>query len=61
MSDFAWQKGYGAFSIGVSQVEDTIRYINRQSEHHRTQTFEEEYRAFLERNGLEYDERYVFG
>jgi putative transposase len=61
MCDFAWQESYGAFSIGTSQVKDTIRYINRQSEHHRTHTFVDEYRAFLERNGIEYDERYVFG
>ena len=58
---FAWQEGYGAFSIGVSQVAGTVRYINRQAEHHRTQTFEEEYIAFLRRNGVEFDQRYVFG
>jgi REP element-mobilizing transposase RayT len=58
---FAWQEGYGAFSIGVSQVDDTSRYIARQAEHRRTQTFEGEYLAFLKECGIEYDERYVFG
>ena len=61
MCDFAWQEGYGAVSIGVSQVEDTIRYIKHQPEHHRTRTFEEEYRAILERNGIEFDEQHLFG
>ncbi|MGB9626430.1 MAG: IS200/IS605 family transposase [Phycisphaerae bacterium] len=58
---FAWQEGYGAFSIGVSGVADTIRYIDAQEEHHRTTTFMDEYRAFLRRHGIEYDERYVWG
>ena len=54
-------EGYGAFSIGVSQIHATIRYIDTQKEHHRKQSFEDEYRLFLKRHGLEYDERYVFG
>jgi putative transposase len=58
---FAWQEGYGAFSIGVSQVDDTVRYIARQAEHHHTQTFEDELLAILQKCGIEYDERYVFG
>jgi len=57
----AWQEGYGAFSIGVSGVEDTIAYINRQAEHHRGKTFEEEFIGFLNRHGIDYDPRYVFG
>ena len=61
MKEFAWQAGYGAFSIGVSQVDTTVAYINRQAEHHRTKTFEEEYLAFLEKHGIEYDERYIWG
>jgi REP element-mobilizing transposase RayT len=56
-----WQEGYGAFSIGISQVEHTIRYIRNQAEHHRRITFEDESRAFLERHGIEYDERYIWG
>jgi REP element-mobilizing transposase RayT len=59
--DFAWQEGYGAFSIGISQVDDTKRYIEHQAEHHRVKTFEEEFIAFLERHGIEYDFRYVWG
>lgn len=58
---FAWQEGYGAFSIGVSAVDDTIAYINNQIEHHRVRTFEEEFTGFLNRHGIAYDERYVFG
>lgn len=61
MKDFAWQEGYGAFSIGVSGVDDTIAYINHQDEHHRVKTFEEEFESFLKRHGIAYDERYVFG
>jgi putative transposase len=53
---FAWQEGYGAFSIGVSGVDDTIQYIQAQPEHHRTRTFKEEFVAFLKKHGLEYDE-----
>ncbi len=59
--DFEWQEGYGAFSIGISQIYDTIRYIANQPEHHRTRTFQEEFIAFLERHGIEYDPRYVWG
>lgn len=59
--DFAWQEGYGAFSIGISQVDDTVRYIANQAEHHRTKTFEEEFLAILERHGIGYDPRYIWG
>ncbi len=58
---FAWQEGYGAFSIGISQIDDTKRYIANQHEHHKTKTFQEEYLAFLEIHGIEYDPRYVWG
>lgn len=61
MTDFAWQEGYGAFSVGVSQVEATVAYIRSQRAHHGETSFEEEYVAFLKRHGIEYDERYVFG
>ena len=54
---FAWQEGYGAFSVNVSLIEETIRYIERQAEHHRRKTFQEEYVEFLERRGIEYDEQ----
>jgi putative transposase len=59
--DFAWQEGYGAFSIGVAQVDDTKRYIGNQAEHHRTKTYQEEFLAFLERHGIDYDPRYIWG
>lgn len=58
---FAWQEGYGAFTVGVSQKADTIAYIQSQAEHHRKQTFEEEFIAFLKKNNVEYDPRYVWG
>lgn len=58
---FSWQEGYGAFTIGTTQVGETIGYIERQREHHAARTFEEEYRAFLERNAVPYDERHLFG
>ena len=57
---FSWQEGYGAFSIGISRVEETITYIKTQEEHHRLVTFEEEYRAFLRANEIEYDEKYIW-
>jgi REP element-mobilizing transposase RayT len=60
MAGFAWQNGYGAFSIGQSQLAELVRYIERQQEHHRRVGFQEEYRAFLKRYGLEPDERYVW-
>ncbi len=58
---FGWQEGYGAFSIGVAQVERTRRYIERQAEHHRTVGFQEEFLQFLTRHGIEYDPRHVWG
>jgi putative transposase len=58
---FAWQEGYGAFSIGISQIDATTTYIRSQPEHHRQKTFQEEFRAFLKKHGIEYDERYVCG
>jgi len=57
---FAWQEGYGAFSISPSLLEKTMQYIRGQAEHHRKRTFQEEYKLFLEAYGIQYDERYVF-
>jgi putative transposase len=59
-SKFAWQEGYGAFSVSVSQAPKTIAYINNQKEHHRRKTFEEEFIELLERHGISYDSRYLF-
>lgn len=57
---FAWQNGYGAFSVGQSEVERVRKYIEGQEEHHRRKAFQEEYRSFLNEFGVEYDERYVW-
>ncbi len=60
-SAFAWQEGYGAFSIGISQVDATSAYIRSQPEHHRRMTFQEEFRMILKKHGIEWDEKYVWG
>lgn len=60
LSNFEWQSGYGAFSVSQSNMNDVVKYIAEQDEHHRTQTFQEEYLTFLKRHGIEYDNRYVF-
>jgi len=60
LSDFAWQDGYGVFSVSKSNVPDVIEYIKNQREHHTRQTFEDEYISLLKLNGIEYNERYVF-
>ena len=57
---FSWQNGYGAFSIGQSQLPSLKRYITEQREHHRQKTFQEEFREFLQKYRIEYDERYVW-
>jgi len=49
---FAWQDSYGAFSIGISQVDETVRYINNQEEHHAKLSYADEFKRFLERHGL---------
>jgi REP element-mobilizing transposase RayT len=60
LKDFAWQTGYGAFSLGVSLVPDTVAYIENQEAHHRVTGFEEEYVAFLKKHRLEFDSRYIW-
>ena len=60
LHDFHWQAGYGAFSVSRSNVEQVKQYIANQEEHHRTRTFQEEFRLLLERHGIKYDERYVW-
>jgi REP-associated tyrosine transposase len=57
---FYWQRGYGAFSIGQSQVPALKRYIALQRIHHQRVTFQDEYRKFLRSYGIDYDERYVW-
>lgn len=60
LRNFYWQDGYGAFSVNPTQVETVVNYIARQKEHHTKRTFKEEYRAFLKKYHVEYDERYVW-
>jgi putative transposase len=60
MGNFAWQAGYGAFSVSESNVPSVVHYIRGQQEHHRIKSFQEEYREFLEKHGIEYDEKYVW-
>ena len=57
---FHWQSGYGAFSVSQSNVEKVKNYIANQKEHHSKQSFQDEFREFLEKHGVEYDERYVW-
>jgi len=57
---FAWQRGYGAFSVSSSQADAVRGYIQKQKEHHRRRSFQEEYLDFLKRHGVEFDPRYVF-
>jgi putative transposase len=58
--EFHWQGGYGDFSIGWSQLEGLVRYIDGQEQHHRRRTFQEEYRELLKKYHVEFDERYVW-
>jgi REP element-mobilizing transposase RayT len=60
LAAFAWQDGYGAFTVSKSAVPDVSAYIENQREHHRMRTCQEEYRALLDRHGIEYDERYLW-
>ena len=58
--EFYWQRGYGAFSIGQSQVRDVSGYILRQKEHHKRQTFQDEFRSLCKKYDVEIDERYCW-
>jgi REP element-mobilizing transposase RayT len=57
---FGWQDGYGAFTVSKSLVPEVENYIRHQREHHRVKTFEEEYRAVLEKHEIRFEERYLF-
>lgn len=59
-SSFQWQTGYAAFTVSRSQAPAVRNYVRGQTEHHRKQTFEEEYRELLERHGIAFDEKYLF-
>src|SRR5262245_41917347 len=60
LKSFAWQTGYGAFTVDYSSVEIVREYIANQAEHHRVKTFQEEFVEFLRRHQIEYDERYLW-
>jgi putative transposase len=60
LADFYWQNGYGAFSVSPAHVEPLRDYIGKQEEHHRAETFQEEFRRLLAKYGLQWDERYVW-
>ena len=57
---FAWQSGYGIFSVGVSEIEATRKYIENQEAHHRNVSFQDELREFLKLHCVKYDERYLW-
>jgi putative transposase len=58
--DFYWQKGYGAFSVNPSEIDRARQYIDDQHEHHKVKSFQDEYRAFLNKYKITFDERYVW-
>ncbi|KKN57353.1 hypothetical protein LCGC14_0562950 [marine sediment metagenome] len=60
LGEFYWQRGYGAFSVSQSKIEDTKAYIASQEEHHREVSFQDDFRAFLVRHEIDFDERYVW-
>lgn len=60
LRQFQWQAGYGTFSVSQSQVEQVRRYITNQKAHHRQHPFQDEYRALLQKYGVEFDEEYVW-
>ena len=61
LAQFAWQDGYAAFTVSQSQLESVRDYVRGQVEHHRVKAFAEEYRAFLQRHQIDFDERYLLG
>ena len=58
---FAWQKGYGAFSVSHSSASSVIRYIENQEKHHKKMTFDHEFVSLLKKHGMAFDPQYVFG
>jgi putative transposase len=57
---FGWQEKYGAFSVSVSQLDNILKYIQGQEEHHRKMTFQEEFLALLKKHRIEYDDRFIW-
>lgn len=60
LKKFYWQNGYGAFSVNPYEIDKVILYIENQKEHHRKKTFQNEYRGFLKKYNVEYDEKYIW-
>ena len=60
LRDFQWQNGYGAFAVSYSNVDQVKTYLANQEQHHRALSFQDEFREFLRRHNLEWDERYVW-
>lgn len=58
--NFYWQNGYGAFSVNPSEIDVVVKYIEKQEEHHQKMTFQEEFRKFLKKYNVEFDEKYVW-
>lgn len=57
---FYWQAGYGIFSVNPSEIEIVVNYIKNQAEHHKKQTFQDEFKAFLKKYEIQYDEKYIW-
>ena len=60
VKDYVWQQGYGAFTVSVSNCDAVKEYIAKQEEHHQIKSFQEEYLTFLQKHGVQYDERYLW-
>jgi REP element-mobilizing transposase RayT len=60
MQHFAWQEGYGAFSVSMSHLDETIAYIENQEERHRGKSFQEEFLTFLKKHEIEFNEKYIW-
>ncbi len=60
IKSFAWQPGYGAYTVSASSLDSVTKYIGNQKEHHRKKSFQEEYVEFLKKSGVKYDERYLW-
>ena len=60
LGKFHWQEGYGAFSYSKSQIDNVVKYILNQKEHHQKKSFRQEYLEFLEKFEVDYDEKYLF-
>jgi REP element-mobilizing transposase RayT len=60
MPKFEWQEGYGAFTVSASNVAAVREYVRNQEQHHRKRSFQDEYREFLAKHEIEFDERYLW-